>query len=117
METWTLKTNHLNSLEAFEMWIFRRLLKIPWTDRKTNDEVPQFMNCDRELLKIIKQRKMAYLGHIMRNEKYNILQLILQGKIEGRRGIGRKQLSWLRNIRNWSGITNVGVLLNIARDR
>ena len=41
----------------------------------------------------------------MRNEKYHVLQLIVKGKIEGKRGLGRKKLSWLRNIRNWTHLT------------
>ena len=53
----------------------------------------------------------------MRNQKYQILQLILQGQIEGRRGMGRKQASWLRNIRQWTGIKNVRHLFTAARDR
>ena len=81
------------------MWTYRRLLSIPWTDRVTNEEVLRRMKKQRELLTNIKKRKTAYLGHILRNEKYKILQLILEKKIEGKRGIGRKQMSWTRNIR------------------
>ena len=47
---------------------------------------------------------MEYLGHIMRGRKYNFLRLILNGKIEGRKWIGRKKLSWLRNMRQWTGL-------------
>lgn len=117
VKAWTMKTNTINKLEAFEMWTYRRLLKISWTDRITNEEVLNMMQKERELLNIIKKRKTSYLGHIVRNEKYNILQLILEGKIEGKRGIGRKQLSWARNIRQWTGLKTIGELINTARDR
>lgn len=116
-ETWTLKVVSMNRLEAFEMWCYRRLLKISWTERVTNEAVLQRLNKERELLLTIKKRKTSYLGHVIRGEKYEVLQLILQGKIEGRRGIGRKQYSWLRNIRNWTGLRTVGELINCARNR
>ncbi|CAG9834914.1 unnamed protein product, partial [Diabrotica balteata] len=52
VETWTIKANVINRLEAFEMWVFRRLLKIPWTDHTTNVEVLNRMDRERELLPI-----------------------------------------------------------------
>lgn len=117
VEAWTLKTYHMNLLESFEMWCYRRILKIPWTARVTNEDVLKRIGKTRELLKAIKKRKTAYLGHVIRGDKYNILQLILEGKIEGKRGIGRKQLSWLRNIRHWTGLQTIGSLINTARNR
>jgi len=116
-EIWTLKTKHLNRLEAFEMWCYRRMLKISWVNHISNSEVLDRIQTNRELLATIKRRKTAYFGHIMRGNKYELLQLIVQGKIEGRRGVGRKQLSWLRNIRNWTGIRTAGDLIHIAADR
>lgn len=104
-ETWTLKVQEMNRLESFETWIYRRMLKIPWTAHITNTEVYNRIGRERELLNIIKIRKTSYLGHILRNEKYHVLQLIVKGKIEGKRGLGRKKLSWLRNIRNWTHLT------------
>lgn len=101
-EIWTLKVRDMNRLEAFEMWIYRRILKISWVDHISNETVLQRLNKNREILGTIKRRKTAYFGHIMRNQKYEMLQLILQGKINGKRGIGRKQISWLRNIRHWT---------------
>jgi len=77
----------MNKLEAFEMWVYRRVLRIPWTARRTNDEVLRIISKDRELLDTIKRRKTAYLDHVIRNEWYQFLQLI----IEGKRGIGRQK--------------------------
>ena len=98
VEAWTLKVTPMNRLEAFEMWVFRRMLRIPWAERVTNRDVLKRSNTQRELLNTVKCRKISYLGHILRGSKYRLLQLILKGKIEGRRGPGRKQQSWLRNI-------------------
>lgn len=116
-EGWTLKVAEINKLESFEMWLYRRILKIPWTARMTNAEILRRVNNQRQLFEVIKRRKTAYLGHIMRNEKYQFLQLVIEGKIEGRRGIGRKKMSWLRNIRQWTGLHDVQSLIHIARDR
>jgi len=117
VESWTLKITDMNKIEAFEMWTYRRILKIPWTDRVTNSEVLNRLSTEREILLSIKRRKVAYFGHVIRGPKYELLQLIVQGKIEGRRGVGRKQLSWLRNIRNWTNIRTVENLVHTALDR
>lgn len=117
MEGWTLKVNTMNRLEAFEMWIYRRILKVPWTARKTNEEVLRTIRRKRELLEIIKRRKTAYLGHIIRNGRYQFLQLVIEGKIEGRRGVGRKKMSWLRNVRQWTGLRTVGDLFSTIRNK
>lgn len=116
-EAWTLKINTMNRLEAFEMWLHRRMLRIPWVDHVTNTEVLRRANSDRQLITAIKCRKIAYLGHVLRGEKYHLLQTIMKGKIEGRRGPGRRQHSWLRNIRDWTGIRSVSELIRVAEDR
>lgn len=102
-------------LEAFEMWMLRHMLRVSWVDRVSNTEVLEKVNAQRELLNIIKCRKIGYLGHVLRGEKYRLLHLILKGRIVGRYGIGRKQLSWLRNIRKWTGIQ--GADERMAEDR
>lgn len=117
VETWSLNVGTMNRIEAFEMWVLRRLLRIPWTAHTTNEEVLRTAGCERELLNIVKERKISYLGHILRGSKYHIPKLILQGKIEGRRGPGRKQHSWLRNIRDWCGIRDVATIFRRAENR
>nr|CAH7754601.1 unnamed protein product [Callosobruchus chinensis] len=97
-EAWTLKAAAFNRIEAFEMWTPRRMLKISWTEHVRNDDVLRMAGLeDRELFEHNQKRKISYLGHIIRGERYEFQRLILQGKIEGeRRGIGRKKkLSWL----------------------
>ena len=74
-ESWTLKIADMNKLEAFEMWIYRRLLKITWVDHVSNEEVLRKMNKGRELLTIFKKRKTSYFGHVMRGDKYQLLQI------------------------------------------
>lgn len=115
-ETWTLKTAMMNRLEAFEMWCYRRILRISWVDKISNVRVLRRLNQERELLRIVKRRKLAYLGHLLRGPKYRLLQTILEGKIEGKRRIGRKCLSWTRNLRHWSQLS-VDQLFHLASDR
>lgn len=117
VETWTLKARDINRLEAFEMWLIRRMLRIPWTARLRNDYILQQNSLKRELIVSIKRRKVAYLGHVMRGPKYRILQNIMIGKISGRRGVGRKRASWLSNSRSWTGIDRAADLFHLAQDR
>lgn len=117
MEGWTLKTTTMRRLETFEMWLFRRLLKISWTDHITNEEVLRRMNRDRELMGLVKRKKASYFGHIFRHQRYELLQLIMEGKIEGRRGLGRKKFSWLRNLRDWFHIRDAASLIRLAQNR
>lgn len=106
MEAWTLKVNDIRRLQAFEMWIYRRMLKISWVERVTNIEVLRRMHKETEIATTIKKRKLLYMGHIMRGEKYRILQNIMQGKIQGKRSIGRRRNSWMKNLREWFGCNN-----------
>lgn len=107
VEAWTLTQATEKRIEAFEMWIYRRILKISYVDHVTNIEVLQRMTKEKEVLNLVKQRKLEYLGHVMRNEeKYRVLQLVMQGKVFGRRGPGRRRISWLKNLRQWFGITS-----------
>ena len=119
VEAWTLKMTTVNKMEAFEMWTLRRMLRIPWIDRVKNEEVIRRAGLeDRELFRHMREKKIAYLGHILRGERYHFQRLILQGKIEGgKRGLGRKKLSWLRNIRQWTGTENFQDLQTAAVER
>lgn len=105
-EAWTLTDKMCKRITAFEMWTYRRMLRISWIQKITNEEVLRKLNTETELLYTIKKRKLEYLGHIMRNKKYELLQLIIQGKINGKRGPGRRRDSWLKNLRVWFGKTS-----------
>ena len=103
VEAWTLTEALIRRLESFEMWIYRRILRIPWIEHKTNEEVLRRMDKIKEVTFTAKRKKMKYLGHIIRNNKYRLFQLILQGKVDGRRGTERRKNSWPQNLRQWLG--------------
>lgn len=102
VEAWTLTEASIKKLQAFEMWCYRRMLKISWTEHVTNDEVLRRMKKCQEIINTVKERKLQYFGHVVRHpEKYKLLKIVLEGKIEGKRGPGRRRISWLKNLRQW----------------
>ncbi|CAG9832062.1 unnamed protein product [Diabrotica balteata] len=110
MEAWTMIATLMKKVEAFEMWAYRRILRISWTEHVTNEEVLRRIGKEREVGISIKKRKLEYLGHVMRHNKYRVLQLIVQGKIDSRRGSGRRRHSWLQNLRQWFGLSSAELL-------
>uniref|UniRef100_A0A8D8X732 Uncharacterized protein n=1 Tax=Cacopsylla melanoneura TaxID=428564 RepID=A0A8D8X732_9HEMI len=105
-ESWTMNLAMEKRIEAFEMYLYRRILKISWMQKITNVEVLNRMQKEKELLQTIKERKIQYLGHILRGEKYALLQLIFQGNIEGKRSRGRPRKMWMDDIMGWTGLTS-----------
>ena len=96
-ETWTLSKAVEKKIEAMEMWMYRRMSKISWKEKKTNMEVLKIVGVKRpELLLTIKSKKLAYYGHIRRHD--SVHKRILEGKVIGKRGRGRRRQSWLTNI-------------------
>lgn len=70
METETMKRSDIGMVEAFEMWLYRRILIISWVEKVTNIEVLRQMRKHKEVILNIKKQKLIYLGQIMRGEKY-----------------------------------------------
>ncbi|CAH2229684.1 jg15966 [Pararge aegeria aegeria] len=99
------------------MRAFRRMLAISWTRKAPNEEVLRRVNQRRELLHTFKIRKVLCLGQVLRHERYGLLQLIKVGKVAGRRGVGRREKSWLRNIRECTGIASPADLFHLAKNR
>ena len=101
-ETWTLTRAMIGKIEAFEMWIYRKILKISYTEHRTNEYVLQKMNTRRSLMNTIKQRKCVYFGHLIRGE--GLQRLLLEGKFNGKRERGRPRFAWFSNIKEWTGM-------------
>ena len=82
-ETWTLTKVTSDKLEAFEMWLYRRMLRISWKEHKTNGEVLHKMKTKRYYQK---KKKCQYFGHIIRRN--GVQRLLMEGRINGRGGRG-----------------------------
>jgi len=89
-ETWTLGKNEERVINTLETWCWRRMLKIKWTNRITNDEVLQRAKEERLLLKIKKNRRHSWIGHTVRHNEF--VANILEGAISGKKAVGRPRL-------------------------
>ncbi|KAL1446126.1 hypothetical protein WDU94_014018 [Cyamophila willieti] len=95
-ETWTLKKKEEKYLESFEMWLWRRIESIKWSDKVRNEEVLRRVDEERVILKTIKKRKGSWIGHILRRDC--LQRRVMEGKIEGTRSRGRRKFGMLTDI-------------------
>ena len=104
-ECWVLKTSDEIRIQSFEMWCYRRVLRISWTDRITNEEVLRRISCKERLLNTLNERKLAFIGHILRTN--GLEKRLLTGMVMGNRGRGRPKTRLSDNIKKISGLTMV----------
>ena len=96
-ESWTIKKAEHRRIEAFELWCWRRLLRIPCTARRSNQSILKEISPEYSLEGLMLKLKLQYFGHLM--ERADSLQkTLLLGKIEGRRRRGRQRMRWLDGI-------------------
>ena len=95
-ETWTLRKEDIKALEAFEMWVWRRIENISWTEHITNEEVLKRVGECRLIITTIRKRQHRWLGHIMRGD--SLVITVLEGRLKGRKQKGRPRkmlMQWL----------------------
>ena len=104
-------------LEVAEMRFIRRMLKVSWTEKKSNTEVMEEAGYQKFLSKTIRKRQMKFLGHICRKD--GIEQQVLCGKIEGRRGRGRQRNTFINSLNNYAidGTISNAELIRKIEDR
>ena len=112
-ETWTLRGEDVRRLESFEMWIWRKIEKVSWMDRKTNDEVLKMAEEKRLLIDTIRKRKKNWMGHILRRD--SLINVALEGRMEGKRSRGRQRVKMMDDI--LAGFKCYQDLKNTAQDR
>ena len=96
-ESWTLKKAERRRIDAFEVWCWRRFLRLPWTARRSNQSIVKISpGCSLEGLILLKL-KLQYFGHLMRRAD-SFEKTLMLGKIEGRRRRGRQRMRWLDGI-------------------
>ena len=98
-ESWTIKKGKHRRIDAFELWCWRRLLRVPWTARRSNQSILKEISPEYSLEGLMLKLKFQYFGYLMRTTDLFEKTLML-GKIEGRRRRGQQRMRWLDGITN-----------------
>ena len=98
-ESWTIKKAECQRTDAFQLWCWRRLLRVPWTARRSNQSILKEISPECSLKGLMLKLKLQYYGHLMgRADSFE--KILMLGKIEGRRRRGRQRMRWLDGITN-----------------
>ena len=103
-ESWTIKKAEHRRIDAFELWCWRRLLRVPWMARRSNQSILKEISPECSLEGLMLTLKLQYFGHLMRRTDSFEKTLVL-GKIDGRRRRGRQRMRWLDGITDSMGMS------------
>ena len=96
-ESWTIKKAECRRIDAFELWCWRRLLRVPWTARRSNQSILKEISPEYSLEELMLKLKLQYFGHMMqRTDTFE--KTVMLGKTEGVRRRGQQRMSWLDGI-------------------
>ena len=112
-ESWTIEKTECRRVGAFEIWCWRRLLRVPWTARRSNQSILQEISPEYSLKGLM--LKLQYFGHLMRRAD-SLEKTLMLGKIEGRRRRGQQRMRWLDSIIH-SMDMNLNKLQETVKDR
>ena len=98
-ESWTVKKAEHRRIDAFELWCWRRLLRVPWTARRSNQSILKEINPGISLEGMMLKLKLQYFGYLMRRVD-SLEKTLMLGEIEGRRRRGQPRMRWLDDIMN-----------------
>ena len=96
-ESWTIKKAECHRIDAFELWCWRRLLRVPWTARRSNQSILKEISPGCSLERLMLKLKLQYFGHLMWRAD-SLEKTLMLGKIEGRRRRERQRMRWLDDI-------------------
>ena len=103
-ESWSIKKAEHQRIDAFELWCWRRLLRVPWTARRSNQSILQEISPEYSLEGLMLKLKLQYFGHRMRRTD-SLEKTLMLGKIEGRRTRGWQRMRWLDGISDSMGMS------------
>ena len=96
-ESWTVKKAEQGRIDAFELWCWRRLLRVPWTARRSNQSILKEISPEYSVKGLRLNLKFQYSGHLMQRTD-SLEKILMLGKTEGRRRRGRRRMRWLDGI-------------------